>query len=55
MKKAKENWDDLCSQYCAAMGKFVIVAQLVKALNNIKSCCENSHNSYREYKYEGFV
>lgn len=46
MKKAKEDWDDLCSQYCAAMGKFVIVAQLVKALNNI---------SYREYKYEGFV
>lgn len=38
MKRAKEEaLDDLCSQYCAATGKFVIVAQLVKVLNNIKA------------------
>lgn len=38
MKKAKKTgWDDLCSEYCAAVGKFVTVNQLIRALNNIKT------------------
>lgn len=38
MKKAKQAaWEDFASEYSAAVGTLVTVAQLVKALNNVKT------------------
>lgn len=55
MKRAKqEAWDDLCSQYCAATGKFVIVAQLVKVLNNIKAAVKTDTTATENTSIEDF-